>query len=66
MFISGSIGVTILKKKNKIIIILADDHSNSSYCDNNSKNHTSIKEYLEQELNTGDQILLEEGSKRWF
>ena len=34
MEISGSIGITILKNKDKIIILLADDHSNSSYCDN--------------------------------
>ena len=66
MFISGSIGVTILKKNNKNIIILADDHSNSSYCDNDHKNHKSIKEYLEKELNDGDQILLEEVPRDGF
>ena len=66
MFISGTIGVTILKKNDKIIIILADDHSNSSYCDNTNKNHKSIKEYLENELNIGDQILLEEVPRDGF
>ena len=51
MQISGSIGVTILKNNDKIIILLADDHSNSSYCDNEGfKNHQSIKDYLEKEL----------------
>lgn len=67
MQISGSIGVTILKNNDKIIILLADDHSNSSYCDNEGfKNHQSIKDYLEKELNDGNQILLEEVPRDGF
>ena len=38
LYISGSIGVTILKKDNKIVIVLADDHSNKIYCNNIIKN----------------------------
>lgn len=66
MFISGSIGITILKKNDKVIIVLADDHSNSSYCDNNEQNHKNIKQYLEQKLKAGDQVLLEEVPRDGF
>jgi len=67
MEISGSIGVTILKNKDKVIILLADDHSNSSYCeDNGFKNHKNIKEYLQTELDKGSQILLEEVPRDGF
>ena len=67
MKISGSIGVTILKNKDKIIILLADDHSNSNYCDNEGfKNHQNIKDYLEDELSEGNQILLEEVPRDGF
>ena len=31
MLISGNIGITILENNNKIIILLADDHSNTKY-----------------------------------
>ena len=57
MFISGSIGVIILKNNKKIITVLADDHSNSVYCKNQDM---SIKDYLKDKINKGDQVLLEE------
>lgn len=61
MLISGSIGITILEKDNKIIILMADDHSNTTYCNNNGmENHKEIKNYLEDELKNNNQILLEE------
>ena len=65
MQISGSIGITILKNEDKIIVLLADDHSNSSYC-NNDLNHQSIKEYLEHHLEKGNQVLLEEVPRDGF
>jgi hypothetical protein len=61
MLISGSIGITILENNNKIIILLADDHSNTVYCDNNSLDyHIDIKDFLKKELDNEQQILLEE------
>lgn len=65
MLLSGSIGITILKKDNKIIILLADDHSSKTYCHNvgvdiNPTNHINIKNFLKKELHSGNQILLEE------
>tara|TARA_B100001093_G_C26842639_1_gene1021297 strand:- start:1350 stop:2201 length:852 start_codon:yes stop_codon:yes gene_type:complete len=65
MFISGSIGLTILKNGKKTISILSDDHSNEIYCDRvvedlENKEHIEIKDYLNSELNKGSLILLEE------
>ena len=65
MLISGSIGVTILKKDNKIILLLADDHSNKIYCNSvynklDNNDHVDIKNFLKGNLNEGNQILLEE------
>ena len=67
MLISGSIGITLLKKNNKIIVLLADDHSNSSYCDNKGLDkHQDIKNYLEKELKKENKILLEEVPRDGF
>ena len=63
MLVSGSIGITILKKGDKIIILMADDHSSKDYCqqyDYSSKDHTNIRKFLKNELDSGNQILLEE------
>ena len=63
MLVSGSIGITILKKDNKIIILMADDHSSKKYCqqyDFDSKDHTNVRNFLKKELDSGNQILLEE------
>ena len=65
LYISGSIGVTILKKDNKIVIVLADDHSNKIYCKNIIKNldkgdHIEIKDLLKDETRLKNQVLLEE------
>ncbi len=65
MYISGGIGISILKKDNKIILLIADDHSNEIYCNSsikkiNSNNHIDIKNFLKNEIEIGSQILLEE------
>ena len=61
MLISGNIGITILENNNKIIILLADDHSNTKYCDSNSLDyHIDIKDFLKKALDSEQQILLEE------
>lgn len=65
MFISGSIGVSIYKNEDKIIVLLADDHSNKIYCNSVIKDiekneHLDIKKYLKKSIGDGDQILLEE------
>lgn len=65
MLVSGSIGVTVLEKNNKIIILLADDHSNKIYCNSvikklDNENHINIKDFLKDVLYKGNQILLEE------
>lgn len=66
MFISGSIGITILKNNEKILILLADDHSNDTYCINNLKDHLDITNFLKKELKEGNQILLEEVPRDGF
>ena len=56
MYISGSIGITILKnlKNKKRIVLLADDHSKKVYCDDKTLDqHYEIKEFLENELENG-------------
>ena len=65
MLVSGSIGITILKKDKKIVYLLADDHSNTIYCEHiekniKNKNHSSIRDYIRNEIKRGNQILLEE------
>jgi hypothetical protein len=61
MLISGNIGITILENNNKIIILLADDHSNTKYCDSNTLDyHIDIKDFLKKALDSEHQILLEE------
>jgi hypothetical protein len=55
--ISGTIGVSFLKKENKKIIIFYDDHSNTKYCNNSY----FINNFLDEiNLNTNGIILLEE------
>lgn len=69
MYISGSIGITILRnlKNNKRIILFADDHSKKVYCDDKTLDqHYEIKEFLEKELENGQQILLEEVPREDF
>ena len=61
MLISGNIGITILENNNKIIILLADDHSNTKYCDSSSLDyHINIEDFLKKALDSEQQILLEE------
>lgn len=66
MYISGSIGLVILKKKDKLIYLLSDDHDNSLYCDNSKDNHLDIRKFLENELQEGNQIILEEVPRDGF
>ena len=63
MLVSGSIGVIILSKKisidkEKIIIILSDDHSNTNYCSIVDDSYQSITEFLDSIKNK--QFLIEE------
>lgn len=68
MLVSGSIGVIILSKKinvnsfdlhkDKIIIILSDDHSNTNYCSIVDDSYQSITEFLSSIKNK--KILIEE------
>lgn len=65
MYISGGIGISILKKDNKIILLIADDHSNKIYCNSSikkldSSNHINIKDFLSNEIRIGTDVLLEE------
>jgi len=66
MLISGSIGIIIFKKRNKIIYLLSDDHSNKVYCSNNGLEHKDIDDFLKDELEEGSQILLEEVPRDGF
>jgi hypothetical protein len=60
MYISGSIGITVLKKDKKIITIFADDHSKNIYC-NEIKTNKKIKVVdLLKILMHKNQVLLEE------
>ena len=66
MFISGSIGITMLRNNKKILFLLADDHSNDTYCINNLKDHIDVTQFLKKELEDGTQILLEEVPRDGF
>ena len=48
--ISGIIGISILKKKNKFFIIIYDDHSNTNYCNNKLFYISNLLEFLENKL----------------
>ncbi len=63
MLVSGSIGVIILSRKisinkEKIIIILSDDHANTNYCSIVDDSYQSITDFLNSVDNK--QILIEE------
>ena len=67
MLVSGSIGVIILSKKisidkEKIIIILSDDHANTNYCSIVDDSYQSISDFLNSVDNK--QILIEEIPKQ--
>lgn len=67
MYVSGSIGIVILSKKldsgkDKVIIILSDDHATSNYCSVVLDNNKSITEFFDN--NSNSQILLEEIPKK--
>lgn len=66
MYISGAIGITVLKKDNKIITIFADDHSKDVYC-NEIKTKKKIKVVdLLKILMYKNQVLLEEVDNNEF
>ena len=58
MNISGSIGLTVLEKNNKKIMLFYDIHSKVPYCKN--INGTTISKYIKNHLYKGYDILLEE------
>ena len=63
MLVSGSIGVIILSKKislnkEKVIIILSDDHASNNYCSVIDDKNYSITDFLESIKNK--QVLVEE------
>lgn len=55
-FLSGSIGITILKKDKRVIVVFADAHSNVTYCKNNSK---KVSNWIGNRID-GNNILIEE------
>ncbi len=58
MNISGSIGLSVLEKDSKKVMLFSDIHSKVPYC--NNINNISISDYIKKKLDMKHQILLEE------
>ncbi len=61
--ISGAIGITKLKRDDKIITIFADNHEKNNYCSNNYNDDFNIRKFLNKKK-YNSQILLEEVERK--